>query len=149
MGRSTHRPVRPGRSRRAARACSPPGGLQEQRSDRRDGQAVPTPVGGFVEDGTLYVLTPPETGKVKRMRNNPQVTIAPCDMKGTVPAGVPAVRATARLLDPAETARVQEMMRRRFFMYRLVRLFDRALGRERRLVAIAVTVVTVVEGCPT
>lgn len=107
---------------------------------RRNGQAVPTPVGSLVQDGTLYALTPPETGKVKRIRNNPQVTIAPCDMKGTVPADAPAVRATARLLDPAETARVQEMMRRRFFMYRLLHLLDRALGRERRLVAIAVTV---------
>jgi PPOX class probable F420-dependent enzyme len=113
---------------------------------RRNGQAVPTPVGGLVQDDTLYVLTPPDTGKIKRIRNNPQVTIAPCDMKGNVPVGVPAVRAAARLLDPVETARVQEMMRRRFFMYRLVRLFDRALGRERRLVAIAVTTV---EGCPT
>ncbi|MEV8540474.1 PPOX class F420-dependent oxidoreductase [Streptomyces sp. NPDC051572] len=107
---------------------------------RRNGQAVPTPVGGLAQDGALYVLTPPETGKVKRIRNNPQVTIAPCNMKGTVPADAPAVRATARLLDPAETARVQEMMRRRFFMYRLVHLLDRALGRERRLVAIAVTI---------
>ena len=105
---------------------------------RRNGQAVPTPVGGLVQDGTLYVLTPPDTGKVKRIRNNPQVTIAPCNMKGTVPADAPEVRATARLLDPAETARVEEMMRRRFFMYRLVHLLDRALRRERRLVAIAV-----------
>ena len=107
---------------------------------RRNGQAVPTPVGGLVQDGTLYVLTPPETGMVKRIRNNPQVTIAPCNMKGTVPAGAPTVGATARLLDPVETARVEEMMRRRFFMYRLVHLLDRVLRRERRLVAIAVTV---------
>ncbi|WP_326725829.1 PPOX class F420-dependent oxidoreductase [Streptomyces sp. NBC_00243] len=105
---------------------------------RRNGQPVSTPVGGLVHDGTLYALTAPDTGKVKRIRNTPQVTIAPCDMKGAVPAGVPTVSATARLLDPAETARVQEMMKRRFLMYRLVRLLDRALGRERRLVAIAV-----------
>ena len=113
---------------------------------RRNGQAVPTPVGSLVQDGTLYALTPPETGKAKRIRSNPQVTIAPCNMKGAVPTDAPVVRATARLLDPAETVRVQEMMRRRFFMYRLVRLADRALGRERRLVGIAVTVA---EGCPT
>ncbi|WP_406130769.1 PPOX class F420-dependent oxidoreductase [Streptomyces sp. NBC_00989] len=113
---------------------------------RRNGQAVPTPVGSLVKDGTLYALTPPETGKAKRIRSNPQVTIAPCNMKGVVPTDAPVVRATARLLDPAETVRVQEMMRRRFFMYRLVRLADRALGRERRLVGIAVTVA---EGCPT
>ena len=112
---------------------------------RRNGKPVPTPVGALVRDDTLYVLTPPETGKVKRIRNNPQVTIAPCDMKGMVPADAPAVWATARLLDPAETVRVQDMMRRRFFMYRLVHLLDRALGRERRLVAIAIAIAVTVD----
>ncbi|MFF5007314.1 PPOX class F420-dependent oxidoreductase [Streptomyces phaeochromogenes] len=106
---------------------------------RRNGQPVPTPVGSLVHDGILYALTPPDTGKAKRIRGNPQVTIAPCDMKGTVPADAPTVSATARLLDPAETAHVQEMMRRRFFMYRLVHLVDRILRRERRLVAIAIS----------
>ncbi|MFC4036239.1 PPOX class F420-dependent oxidoreductase [Streptomyces polygonati] len=115
---------------------------------RRGGQPVPTPVGGLVHDGTLYVLTPPETGKVKRIRANPQVTVAPCDMKGTVPAGESAARATARLLDPAATARVQDMMRRRFLMYRLVRLVDRALRRERRLVAIAIDITDRVQPIP-
>ncbi|WUR85728.1 PPOX class F420-dependent oxidoreductase [Streptomyces phaeochromogenes] len=106
---------------------------------RRNGQPVPTPVGSLVHDGTLYALTPPDTGKAKRIRGNPQVTIAPCDMKGTVPADAPTVAATARLLDPAETARVQEMMKRRFLMYRLVHLIDRIARRERRLVAIAIS----------
>ncbi|UXX96820.1 PPOX class F420-dependent oxidoreductase [Streptomyces sp. AD2-2] len=105
---------------------------------RRNGQGVPTPVGSLVHDGTLYALTPPDTGKAKRIRNNPQVTIAPCDMKGTVPDGVAAVPATARLMDAAETARVEEMMRGRFLMYRVVHLLDRVLRRERPLVAIAV-----------
>jgi PPOX class probable F420-dependent enzyme len=105
---------------------------------RRNGQPVATPVGSLVHDGTLYALTPPETGKVKRIRNSPRVTIAPCDMRGTVPADAPTVSATARLLDPAETAHVQELMKRRFLMYRAVRLLDRVLGRERRLVAIAI-----------
>ncbi len=105
---------------------------------RRNGQGVPAPVGSLVHDGTLYALTPPDTGKAKRIRNNPQVTIAPCDMKGTVPDGVAAVPATARLMDAAETARVEEMMRGRFLMYRVVHLLDRVLRRERPLVAIAV-----------
>ncbi|MGA5448872.1 PPOX class F420-dependent oxidoreductase [Streptomyces umbrinus] len=106
---------------------------------RRNGQPVPTPVGSLVHEGTLYALTPPDTGKAKRIRGNPEVTIAPCDMKGTVPADAPTVTATARLLDPAETARVQEMMKRRFLMYRLVHLIDRIARRERRLVAIAIS----------
>ncbi len=39
---------------------------------RRNGQGVPTPVGSLVHDGTLYALTPPDTGKAKRIRNNPK-----------------------------------------------------------------------------
>ena len=92
-----------------------------------------------MHNGTLYALTPPDTGKAKRIRNNPQVDIAPCGMNGTVPDDAPTATATAWLLDAADTAHVQELMKRRFFMYRLVRLADRALRRERRLVAIAVT----------
>ncbi|MGQ4482423.1 hypothetical protein [Streptomyces sp. SAS_276] len=55
-----------------------------------------------------------------------------------MPDGVTAVPATARLLDHEETARVEEMTRRRFSMYRVVHLVDRALRRERPLAAIAV-----------
>ncbi|MYS24146.1 hypothetical protein GA0115240_16096 [Streptomyces sp. DvalAA-14] len=112
---------------------------------RSNGQPVPTPVGSLIHQGTLYALTPPETGKIKRIRNNPQVTIAPCNMKGIIPTGAPTVRATARLLDPTETARVQEMMRRRFLVYRLVHLVDRALRRERRLVAIAIAIAIAID----
>ncbi|WP_406840775.1 PPOX class F420-dependent oxidoreductase [Streptomyces sp. AHU1] len=103
---------------------------------RKDGRPVPTPVGGVVHDGTVYALTDPTTGKVKRIRNNPRVAISPCSMNGTVPDGAPKITGTARLLGNSETARVQNMMKRRFFLYRLIRLFDRALRRQRPLVAI-------------
>ncbi|KAB1982844.1 PPOX class F420-dependent oxidoreductase [Streptomyces triticiradicis] len=106
---------------------------------RKDGRPVPTPVGGVVHDGTVYALTDPTTGKVKRIRNNPRVAISPCSMNGTVPDGAPKITGTARLLGNSETARVQNMMKHRFFLYRLIRLFDRAMRRQRPLVAIAIT----------
>jgi PPOX class probable F420-dependent enzyme len=106
---------------------------------RRDGRAVPTPVGALVHEGVLYALTAPGTGKVKRIRNNPRVTIAPCAMNGTVPPDAPTTPGTARLLDETSTAHVQELMKQRFCMYRLVRMADRMLRRERPLVAIAIT----------
>ncbi|MGV9457161.1 PPOX class F420-dependent oxidoreductase [Streptomyces sp. NPDC003635] len=105
---------------------------------RRDGRAVPTPVGALVHDGVLYALTAPDTGKVKRIRNNPHVAIAPCAMNGTVPPGAPTATGTARLLDEMSTAHVQDLMEQRFCMCRLVRLTDRVLRRERPLVAIAI-----------
>ncbi|MGW5035902.1 PPOX class F420-dependent oxidoreductase [Streptomyces nigra] len=106
---------------------------------RKNGNPVTTPVGSLVDNGTVYVLTDPTTGKVKRIRNSSQVTIAPCTMSGAIPHGAPTVHATAQLLDTQETARVQNLMKRRFLMYRLVNLLDRTLRRQRPLVAIAIT----------
>ncbi|MEU8951470.1 PPOX class F420-dependent oxidoreductase [Streptomyces sp. NPDC048489] len=106
---------------------------------RKNGNGVSTPVGSLVHDGTVYVLTDPGTGKVKRIRNSGAVHIAPCSMGGTVPGGAPATPATARLLDAAETGRVQDLMTKRFVMYRLVRIADRILRRRRPLIAIAIT----------
>jgi PPOX class probable F420-dependent enzyme len=51
---------------------------------RKSGVGVRTPV-WFVQDGNvLYVRTIGDSGKVKRIRNNPQVNIAPCKMDGTL-----------------------------------------------------------------
>ncbi|HXZ12545.1 MAG TPA: PPOX class F420-dependent oxidoreductase [Candidatus Sulfotelmatobacter sp.] len=58
---------------------------------RKNGQGVRTPV-WFAEDSpapgatsaALVVYTIETTGKVKRIRNNPRVRIAPCDARGRV-----------------------------------------------------------------
>jgi len=51
---------------------------------RRSGESMKTPV-WFVEDGgTLYVRTIANSGKVKRIRNNGQVNIAPCKVDGSL-----------------------------------------------------------------
>lgn len=49
---------------------------------RRNGQPVGTTV-WFTTDGTkIYVVTRSETGKVKRLRNNPKIRIAGSGMTG-------------------------------------------------------------------
>jgi len=51
---------------------------------RRSGESMKTPV-WFVEDGgILYVRTIANSGKVKRIRNNGQVNIAPCKVDGAL-----------------------------------------------------------------
>lgn len=51
---------------------------------RKNGIGVKTPV-WFVQDGDkLLVRTVADSGKVKRIRNHPQVNIAPCKMDGTL-----------------------------------------------------------------
>lgn len=69
---------------------------------RKDGQGVPSPVWfGRDEQGSVYFNTEEAAGKVKRIRNNPGVRLAPCDLRGK-PLGPPAV-GIARILEPAES----------------------------------------------
>lgn len=49
---------------------------------RRDGDKVPTPVSFVQRDGHVYVWTMVTSGKVKRLRNNPNVALAPCKVGG-------------------------------------------------------------------
>jgi PPOX class probable F420-dependent enzyme len=49
---------------------------------RRNGLKVPTPVWFVQRDGRVYVWTISTSGKVKRLRNNPNVALAPCKMGG-------------------------------------------------------------------
>jgi len=49
---------------------------------RRNGQPVRTPVWFLIEDGILYVHTDDSTGKVKRIRRNPRVRVAPSHFRG-------------------------------------------------------------------
>jgi len=51
---------------------------------RKTGVGVRTPVWFVMEGDTLYVRTVADSGKVKRIRNNPQVNIAPCKMDGAL-----------------------------------------------------------------
>ena len=79
---------------------------------RKDGTPVATPV-WLVRDGqTLRVITQADSGKAKRIRNSPQVLLAPCDARGNLKGG--AVAGTATLQDPAETARTGQMIEKRY-----------------------------------
>jgi PPOX class probable F420-dependent enzyme len=51
---------------------------------RKTGVGVPTPVWFGEQDGKLYVMTRSDMGKAKRIRNNPQVKVAPCTIRGKV-----------------------------------------------------------------
>lgn len=49
---------------------------------KKSGQAVHTPVWFVQDNGVIYVRTDKNSGKVKRVRNNPHVRTMPCDLRG-------------------------------------------------------------------
>ena len=49
--------------------------------------AVSCPTGTLATGDRALVITEKNSWKVKRIRNNPEVTLQPCDMRGNVKAG--------------------------------------------------------------
>jgi uncharacterized protein len=84
---------------------------------RKNGQVVPTPVWFGEENDRLYVMTNSKLGKYKRIRNNPQVKVAPCNMRGTVTG--PEFAATARILSPEEAPPARNSINRKYWLARL------------------------------
>lgn len=82
---------------------------------RKDGTGVPTPLWAAEHEGRLLIWTNKDTWKVKRLRNNPNVTLTPCDARGQVKDGAVTVAGTAVLLeDEAGLAAVREAMQRKY-----------------------------------
>ncbi|MFF3425475.1 PPOX class F420-dependent oxidoreductase [Streptomyces sp. NPDC002602] len=81
---------------------------------RKDGTPVATPVWAVVDGGELYVWTRSDSWKVKRIRNSGRVTVSPCDVRGRVEEGAPALPGEARLLDEAGLKRVRGLMMRKY-----------------------------------
>jgi PPOX class probable F420-dependent enzyme len=81
---------------------------------RKDGSPVATPVWLVRVGDELRVLTGPASGKVKRLRNNPSVLVAPCDMRGRIKPGVVPVPATVTLEDEAQTEETRLLVTRRY-----------------------------------
>ena len=79
---------------------------------RGDGTPVATPVWVARDGDTLLVVTGAESGKVRRIRANASVTLAPCDVRGRVHGDALAGRAV--VLDASETRRVTRSIRRRY-----------------------------------
>ncbi len=96
---------------------------------RRSGAAVETPVWFAAHAGRLYVFTEGTAGKVKRLRANPAIRIAPCNLRGR-PKGAWLPGRARRVDDAAAVAAAYRALRRKYgLQMRLIDLFSRLSGR--------------------
>jgi PPOX class probable F420-dependent enzyme len=112
-------------------------------SFKRNGAGVATPVWFVREGGRLLVQTEADSGKVKRIRHNPHIMIAPCTATGRLLAD--PVPARAELLPAAEVARVEQLLVAKYrfdlLVIKPIRLLQARLRRGRphpRLVILAI-----------
>ncbi|NLE80450.1 MAG: PPOX class F420-dependent oxidoreductase [Rhodococcus sp.] len=79
---------------------------------RKDGSPVATPLWAAREGDRLLMWTVTDSYKVKRIRRNPRVTVAVCDLRGN-PQGEP-VDAQAEILGPDETDVARDAIARKY-----------------------------------
>lgn len=111
---------------------------------RKTGAGVRTPV-WFARDPAstdsvtrFYLYTLPDSGKCKRIRNNPKVRIAPCNMRGDVRGAW--VDASARICSGDEVAKGQSLLNQRYgLMKRIGDFFSRMRGRVQAILAIEIS----------
>jgi uncharacterized protein len=84
---------------------------------RKNGTAVQTPLWFAERDGKLYFMTRNDSWKYKRIRNNPQVTVAPCTARGTITG--PGFSGHARILPPSEWPKARDVLARKYWLMRL------------------------------
>ncbi len=91
---------------------------------RKTGNPVRTPVWFVEENGEFFVRTDSDTGKIKRIRNNPRVRIAPCNMRGSIKGTW--VDGKARTIDAETSEQIFSLLRKKYgTVYRIVRLAQR------------------------
>ena len=107
-------------------------------SFKKNGRGVAVPVWFAEERGILYVYSEAASGKVKRIRNNPRVRVAPCDARGRIKGDW--VEATARLLEGDEARHADDLLNARYgWQKRLLGFFARFRPRPRAYLAITLS----------
>jgi len=98
---------------------------------RKSGVGVKTPVWFAQEGDALYVWTLSDSGKVKRIRNNPRVNIAPCKRLGEVTGEWIAARASVDASEAAVRHVVTLLRRKLGFQFAVFRMVEGLIARLR------------------
>ena len=116
--------------------------LQEQKyinleTFRKNGQGVRTPVwfAGEPEQGPpqkLYAYSTADSGKAKRIRNNPNVRVAPSDVRGKLLGE--SIEARAEVVTGEEAEHGMRLLNKKYFPWRQLLGFFSLFSRHKRVV---------------
>ena len=98
---------------------------------RKNGETIKSPMWFAQENDALYLWTMADTSKVKRIRNNPHVNIAPCKRMGEVTGEWMTAHAT---IDdsPIMVAQVEAMLLKKIgLFFRIFRFIDAIRDRQK------------------
>ncbi len=107
---------------------------------KKNGDGVKTPVWFAADpatrldssDAKLYAYTIGVSGKVKRVRNNPRVKIAPCNARGGVLGEW--VEARAEIVTGEEAVHGTDLLNKKYFPWKQIMAFFASFSRRERIV---------------
>jgi len=94
---------------------------------RKNNKSVRTPVWFIIKNDLIYVVTRDQTGKVKRLKNNLQVKIATCTIRGKVTGQW--MSGTAKILTEEETKDAVKWRDRKYgFIAKIAKFLSKSKG---------------------
>ncbi|NVM38228.1 MAG: PPOX class F420-dependent oxidoreductase [Candidatus Lokiarchaeota archaeon] len=84
---------------------------------RKNGEGVSTPVWFAEENNKVYICTGPSTFKARRIRNNPNVKIAPSTSSGKATSEY--IDGAAQILPIDKIGPIKRLFRKKYRMFRL------------------------------
>lgn len=105
---------------------------------RKDGREVRTPVWLVGEGSTFYVFSESKAGKVKRIRNNDKVSIAPCDLRGILKSENWESGSAEIMVDPATLDDIYKLFDTKYgWQMRLLNFIAKLNGRYHKRAVLA------------
>ena len=101
---------------------------------KKNGQGVKTPVWFVLRNDALYVYTEADSWKVKRIRNNPRVRVAVCNVRGTVKG--PWLDGTASFVEGDERLAADKLLDRKYFLKVIFNVLTRLNRHTRAMIKI-------------
>ncbi len=102
---------------------------------KKNGQGVKTPVWFVLHHDAFYVYTEADSWKVKRIRNNPRVRVAVCNMRGNLKG--PWLDGTASLVEGEERLDADKLLDRKYFLKKVFNFLSRINRHKRAMIKIA------------
>ena len=104
---------------------------------RKNGQAVQTPVWFVIIDGSIYIRTDSNSGKIKRARNNTHVRITPCTARGK-PKGE-WVNGEIRIASSSESQRADHLLKQKYGLQsKIIRMYNKIRKTEPIIMSIQI-----------
>jgi PPOX class probable F420-dependent enzyme len=101
---------------------------------KKNGQGVKTPVWFVLYQNAFYAYTEAGSWKVKRIRNNPRVRVAVCNIRGDVKG--PWLDATASLVEGDERLAADKLLDRKYFLKKIFNVLTRINRHKRAMIKV-------------